>query len=324
MDIQQSLSIDDATSEAQTGKQRVWVSRVRTVFLFLIAGITCYGVYVFFSSDWKEVTVYWWNRKELLLVCFLLSACDVTTDGIIWTNVLRQHNIRLGVHRGLLLFLSGYAAYLMPVQLGRFFRATELSRIYGVPMKTSITTEITLLCFIVASNISIFFSALISRWFLPAGLLLPFVMIPVMLMVAQGVYNWIPRLLLDIPTGYWIKPFTMFLCLLSSLGWIINGILLFLFFRDITEGLHLYQTIMVATANLFVGASSGLPGGMGITETFIGSALYWLSAPPEHLVIAVVAFRIATFWVWIPIGWIALVLNGRVYGPHKEQNLPYP
>jgi uncharacterized membrane protein YbhN (UPF0104 family) len=40
------------------------------------------------------------------------------------------------------------------------------------------------------------------------------------------------------------------------------------------------------------------------------------SVPVEHLAIAVAAFRLITFWLWIPVGWLALaVLRRRVSQP---------
>jgi hypothetical protein len=45
--------------------------------------------------------------------------------------------------------------------------------------------------------------------------------------------------------------------------------------------------------------------------------------PSEHLVLAVGAFRLITFWIWIPIGWLALgavrrMASGRRRGLQSE------
>jgi uncharacterized membrane protein YbhN (UPF0104 family) len=291
-----------------------WISRARIVILLVFALLTLYGGYYFIINDWKNIASYWLARRGLLLACFLLSACDVFTDGFIWTNILRQHGIRLGLARGLFLFLSGYAGYLMPVQLGRFFRGAELSRLYGVPLATATTTELTLLGFVVVSCVSIFMCAALWPWFGIFSLIIPLVMVPSILYIVEIVYHWVPKLPFQLPKGYWRRPFTIFLCFLSSNGWMLNGLILYLIFRDVAEGLQLHQTLMIVTSNLFIGIMSGLPGGMGITETYIGGMMYWLSTPPEHLVLAVAAFRIITFWLWIPLGWVALFLNGLLFG----------
>jgi uncharacterized membrane protein YbhN (UPF0104 family) len=49
-----------------------------------------------------------------------------------------------------------------------------------------------------------------------------------------------------------------------------------------------------------------LPGGIGVTEGILGASLRFRSVPVEHLAIVVAAFRLFTFWIWIPIGWLAL------------------
>jgi uncharacterized membrane protein YbhN (UPF0104 family) len=62
-----------------------------------------------------------------------------------------------------------------------------------------------------------------------------------------------------------------------------------------------------------VGVSTGLPGGIGATEGMLGAALSWIKIPADQLALTVGGFRIAVFWIWIPIGWAALaVLRRRV------------
>lgn len=46
-------------------------------------------------------------------------------------------------------------------------------------------------------------------------------------------------------------------------------------------------------------------------EALLGLSLGQQGVPEEHLAVGVAAFRIVTFWVWIPIGWLALALVGR-------------
>ena len=47
---------------------------------------------------------------------------------------------------------------------------------------------------------------------------------------------------------------------------------------------------------------------IGATEGLLGASLKVRSVPVEHLAIAVAAFRLVTFWMWIPVGWIAIAL----------------
>ena len=291
-----------------------WLRVLRIAVLLVFAILTVYGGYLLVINDWRGIAAFWLNRRGLLLAGFLLSLCDISTDGFIWTRILRQNGIRLAPRRSMLLFLLGYAGQLMPVQLGRFFRATELSRLYGVPLAVSTRAELTLLAFVMLSSVSVFLGALLYSWSRPLGLLLPFLLIPVGLFIADLIVPRIPKLPIRWERGYWRRPSTLMLGLLSGMGWLYNGTILLLIFREVASVLHLQQTVMIVTSNLFVGVCSGLPGGLGITETYIGAMMYWLSTPPEHLVIAVAAFRIITFWTWIPVGWVALLLNSYFFG----------
>ena len=36
-----------------------------------------------------------------------------------------------------------------------------------------------------------------------------------------------------------------------------------------------------------------------------------MKIPSEHLVVAVGGFRLVTFWLWLPIGWVALGMLKR-------------
>lgn len=294
------------------------LSVLRVIVLLVFAVLTVYGGYLLVINDWRGIAAFWLHRRGLLLAGFLLSLCDISTDGFIWTRILRQNGIRLARRRSILLFLLGYAGQLMPVQLGRFFRATELSRLYGVPLAVSTRAELTLLAFVMLSSVSVFLGALLYSWSRPLGLVLPFLLIPSGLLVADIVVPRIPKLPIRWEKGYWRRPSTLLLGLLSGMGWLYNGTILFLIFREVAAALHLQQTVMIVTSNLFVGVCSGLPGGLGITETYIGAMMYWLSTPPEHLVVAVAAFRIITFWTWIPVGWAALLLNSLLYGAPRR------
>jgi uncharacterized membrane protein YbhN (UPF0104 family) len=71
-----------------------------------------------------------------------------------------------------------------------------------------------------------------------------------------------------------------------------------------------------------LGVSTGLPGGIGATEGIIGTALSLRNVPMEHLAIAIAAFRLITFWMWIPIGWLALaIVNRRTSRPVNPESM---
>jgi uncharacterized membrane protein YbhN (UPF0104 family) len=78
----------------------------------------------------------------------------------------------------------------------------------------------------------------------------------------------------------------------------------------------LWDSLFVGPGSAVLGVSTGLPGGIGATEGIIGASLRLRSVPTEYLAIGIAAFRLITFWMWIPIGWLALaVVNRRLSRP---------
>lgn len=78
----------------------------------------------------------------------------------------------------------------------------------------------------------------------------------------------------------------------------------------------LWDSLFVGPGSAVLGVSTGLPGGIGATEGIIGASLRLRAVPIEHLAIAIAAFRLITYWMWIPIGWAALaVVNRRIARP---------
>jgi uncharacterized membrane protein YbhN (UPF0104 family) len=73
-----------------------------------------------------------------------------------------------------------------------------------------------------------------------------------------------------------------------------------------------------------LGASSGAPGGVGVTDGLLGASLRWMDVPLEHLALVVLGFRLATFWIWIPLGWVALGVLRRAPGAPGPPIPPIP
>jgi len=48
------------------------------------------------------------------------------------------------------------------------------------------------------------------------------------------------------------------------------------------------------------------------------------SVPTEHLAIAIAAFRLITFWMWIPIGWIAIGILRKITPKASDSSAEAP
>ena len=94
-------------------------------------------------------------------------------------------------------------------------------------------------------------------------------------------------------------------------GWVAHGFALYVVVAGLPGAMTLWDSLFFAPGAAVLGTGTGLPGGIGATEGILGASLRLRSVPVEHLAIAVAAFRLITFWMWIPIGWFALIIARR-------------
>jgi uncharacterized membrane protein YbhN (UPF0104 family) len=71
-------------------------------------------------------------------------------------------------------------------------------------------------------------------------------------------------------------------------------------------------TAIVYLAGNAVGSAAPTPGGLGGVETVLAAGLAAIGIAPHEAIPAVLVFRLATFWLPIPAGWVSyLVLRRR-------------
>jgi glycosyltransferase 2 family protein len=70
-------------------------------------------------------------------------------------------------------------------------------------------------------------------------------------------------------------------------------------------------TVVVFLAGNAVGAATPTPGGIGGVEAVLAAGLTAIGIPAHEAIPAVLLFRMATFWLPIPVGWVSYVLLQR-------------
>jgi len=60
-----------------------------------------------------------------------------------------------------------------------------------------------------------------------------------------------------------------------------------------------------------VGSAAPTPGGIGGVEAVLAAGLTAIGIPAHEAIPAVLLFRVATFWLPIPAGWVAYMLLRR-------------
>jgi uncharacterized membrane protein YbhN (UPF0104 family) len=116
---------------------------------------------------------------------------------------------------------------------------------------------------------------------------------------------------LRLPAEFWWKGSTVAIIALCMAGWIAHGVALHVVVSELPGDMTLRDSLMFGPASAVLGVATGLPGGIGATESILGASLRIRSVPIEHLAIAITMFRLITFWLWIPIGWIAIAMLRR-------------
>jgi uncharacterized protein (TIRG00374 family) len=105
----------------------------------------------------------------------------------------------------------------------------------------------------------------------------------------------------------------LFIILIMMIGWIAHGLALYVVVKDLPGEMSLWDSLFFGPGTAVLGVATGLPGGIGATEGLLGATLKVRSVPVEHLAIAIAAFRLITFWIWIPIGWIAIAILRKMH-----------
>ncbi len=119
-----------------------------------------------------------------------------------------------------------------------------------------------------------------------------------------------------LPTAFWWAWPTMAIVLIDMTGWVAHGVALHVVVADLPGDMTLWDSLFFGPGSAVLGVVTGLPGGIGATEGLLGASLRLRAVPIEHLAIAIAAFRLITFWIWIPIDWLALaVINRRLSRP---------
>jgi uncharacterized membrane protein YbhN (UPF0104 family) len=109
--------------------------------------------------------------------------------------------------------------------------------------------------------------------------------------------------------------------LINMAGWIAHGVALHTVVFDLPGDMTLWDSLFFAPGSAVLGVATGLPGGIGATEGLLGASLRFREIPIEYLALAIAAFRLITFWVWIPIGWLALgIINRRLKRPVSPES----
>jgi len=284
----------------------------RILAFFLLGAITVYGLYRLMNSDWAEVSAYWKSHGEIIPILIGISILDVTLECLAWMWVYHRFGIRVFDRVGALAFLSGRAGLLMPAQLGRLIRPDAMLKQKRTSLSVALKAEAVIFALDGISVVSLLAGLIVYQLYPLAAPIVVLAIITTSMFLGNFVTQLLTHTRLHLPVEFWWKPITMLIILVCMSGWIAHGVALHVVVSELPGDMTLWDSLFFGPGSAVLGVATGLPGGIGATEGFLGASLRIRSVPIEHLAIAVAAFRLITFWMWIPLGWIAIAIMRRI------------
>lgn len=283
-------------------------TRSRYLAFLLLGAISIYAVYRLATGDWTEVSRFWLSRSAIIPTLILISFTDVILEGLAWAWVYHRFAIKTFDRVGFLAFLAGRAGLPLPAQLGRLIRPDAMVKHGRTPVLNALKAEAVVFGLDAISVVSLLGGLMVYQVFprLTPFAVLGGILVPMFL--GNLVTQMLTKTKLHLPLRFWWTWSTFFIIVIMMIGWIAHGLALYVVVQDLPGEMTLWDSLFFGPGTAVLGVATGLPGGIGATEGLLGAALKVRSVPVEHLAIAIAAFRLITFWMWIPIGWIAIAI----------------
>ena len=292
----------------------------RALAFVTLVVVTAYGLYRLFfgATDWKEIITHWQAMGFWLLVVLVLAVADYALEAICWMWLYSRFHMHVWDGAGFSVYLSGHAGVLVPAQMGRLVRPHAITRLGRGNFTDGVLAEAALLFLDVAAAL-ITISTLAFFWIQP--LAAPVVALGLsvsVLFFADRITPLFSGTRISFPQNFWRgwQPFAILWLLV--VGWLLSGLGLYALVWNLAEGISAVESIFFASLSRLLGSGTGLPGGIGVIEGLLGLSLGIMGIPEEHIIVAVSAYRLLTFWLVLPVGWIALLfVNHRVARMHR-------
>jgi uncharacterized membrane protein YbhN (UPF0104 family) len=283
-----------------------WYRRAEFIGLAVLVAVTAYGIYGATSGDWAAVTQFWRQKLTLLPLILGLAVLDVVLGGVSWVWILERFGIRARDRVGARVYVAERAGLLMPAQLGRLIRPDAMVRLERGTLADCGKAEAAVFVLDALSVVALL-CGLVAWLIHPAlGLVAGAIVILVSLYLGDLLAGRLAKTRFGMPAGFWWNPRSMAVVMVQMAGWAAHGVAFYFLVVGLPGNLNLWDALFYAPGSAVLGIGTGLPGGVGATEGFLGASLRLSHVPMAQLALVVAAFRVVTFWLWIPIGWVCL------------------
>jgi hypothetical protein len=287
------------------------MDRSRVAAFALLGIVTAYGVYQFAGGEWRVALESWQGRVNVLPLVLVLAALDVSLEAFAAMWVYERFGIRAFDLRGALASLAIRAGLLLPAQLNRLIRPDGFVRLGRGDMTRCLEAEGATFVLDTLSVLALITGLAVWRWNPIAGPAAALAVAVFGLAVGRFASGWLEGTRFALPAEFWWRPSTLGIVVVEGTCWFVHGLAFWVLVRGLPGGVGAVEAILGSALAAVLGAVSGAPGGVGVAEGVLGGSLHVMKVPAEHMALAVLGFRLATFWLWIPIGWVALVLTRR-------------
>jgi uncharacterized membrane protein YbhN (UPF0104 family) len=287
----------------------------RLLAFIVLAAVTACGAWQFATGDWASALTYWRGKMPYLAAGLGFAAAAAVFNGAGWMWLCGLFGIRAWDATGAAVFLSAHAGQLLPVHLGNLIRPDAIVRLGRGVLGDCLKVEAVLI-YLDAAAAMVVVAGFGACLFHPmAGIGAAVLTTVVLIFVADRAASLLAGSRVALPVGFWRRWEIPVLLLLEVVGWLLNGLALYIVVKDLPGRIGLPEALFVSPFSAGLAMGTGLPGGIGAIEGILGVSLKTLAVPGSHLALAVGAYRLVQFWIWLPIGWVALALVNRASGP---------
>jgi len=295
-----------------------WQRWARWIGFGILVVVSIHGIREFVNGDAAAVKAYWISHYQLLPMVLVFAMVDVSVEVMAWMWVYQRFGIRAFDRTGAAVGLSGKAGLLLPAQLGRLIRPDEMVRLGRGALGECLKAEAVVFVLDSISVLALFAALVAYRVHGALSLVAGATVIGVCLFLGNFILKLLSDTKLELPRGFWLSWTTFAIIVLQSTGWIAHGLAFFMLASNLPGDVGLWDSLFLAPGSAVLGLGSGVPGGIGATEALLGASMGFRGVPPEHLAAGVAAFRIVTFWLLLPMGWLALAYVGRQARKQRE------